>query len=341
MRLLYFYKWCTLGGVERILINRAFAFKQHNIDVKMDIFFFYGGKIDYFKRFIREFSLQDHLSVVGEYDVNDYDHIFSIDSEEVFEIDGVDKVILEYHTAYENHGKYIYKAPRDKIHYVLVPSEYFKEVLQQKRQDLKDSIFVVRNFVKDIEDKNDYYLPRWKLKPILSIGRIDELKDPYFLVEAVKTYNERMKDELFLCLVGSSLEEERFLSFVEKKNMLSRVVWYPGLGFDRVISFLKLMKERGAIFASTSKGESFGMSAAEAIYNGMPALLSNIKAHSDLVEGDEKFLYKTGSINDFMEKLEFIIKNYSGCSKAIEHYKPKLSEQVFLEDWRNFSKILE
>ena len=44
MRLLYFYKWCTLGGVERILINRAMVFKDRNIDVKMDIYFFMGER---------------------------------------------------------------------------------------------------------------------------------------------------------------------------------------------------------------------------------------------------------------------------------------------------------
>lgn len=342
MRLLYFYKWCTLGGVERILINRAMVFKDRNIDVKMDIYFFYGGEVNYFKGFIKKLSLENYLNVIDSYNVNDYDYIFSIDSEEVFEIKEIDKIVLEFHTAYEDHGKYIYKAPKNKIMSIIVPSEYFKNVLEEKRPDFKGSIFMLRNFVKDVKqnDNNDYYLPHWGLKPILWVGRIDKLKNPYFIVDGIKKYNERFGDDLFFFIVGSSLEEKKFLDYVKRKNMFSRTVWYPGLGFDKVMLLLKHMKDRKAVFVSASKAESFGMSVAEAISKGVPVLISNIKSHANLVNDDERFLFNSNSTDEFAIKLKYIIDNYDKCSATISNYKSKLSEDVFIEDWMFFCNTL-
>ena len=66
MRLLYLYKWCTIGGVERVLINRAFVFKKYGIPIKMDIYFYYKGVINDFKKYIEKYDLNEYIDIVED-----------------------------------------------------------------------------------------------------------------------------------------------------------------------------------------------------------------------------------------------------------------------------------
>ncbi len=340
MRILYFYKWCTFGGVERVLINRAMAFKKHNINVKMDIYFFYPGVINAFKEFLRELELEDYLSVVDKFRISDYDLFISIDTEEAFEVKGIKNFILEYHTCYENHGKYIYKVSAEKVRHIIVPSQYSKELLEKKRPDFKGKIFILRNFVIDYEIKGENFgFPDWKLRPVIWIGRIDELKNPYFLVEGVKLYLEQYGDKAFFCAVGNALDEENFIHFIKQAKMTSRTVWYPSLRFDKLLLFLKLIKKRGAIFVSASSAESFGMSVAEAISYGLPVLISDIPSHRKLVNNKEEFLFSAGNKMEFTKKLNNIINNYEIYSGEIALMGKNFSYEQFLDDWERFVKI--
>ena len=56
-KVLYVYKWATMGGVERVLLNRALAFKASNFDIAQDVFFLHdsGGK-KLLNRYIEEKS---------------------------------------------------------------------------------------------------------------------------------------------------------------------------------------------------------------------------------------------------------------------------------------------
>lgn len=339
LRLLYLYKWCTFGGVERVLINRALAFKKFKINVKMDVFFYYGGVINEFKAFIKKSELSDYLNVVSEIKPEKYDRVVSIDTEEAFENLKIDRLILEYHTQYEDHGRYIYKVPEKRIEAVIVPSEYFRESLIKKREDLSEKIYILRNFVIDNSfEEREFRMPDWNLFPVVWIGRTDNLKNPHFLVKALKKFRIRYGDRVFLCVVGSSNQEKGFLNTISDEEMSDRVIYYPNIRFERIKAFLKGMLNRKAIFASASKGESFGMAVAEAIYFGLPVLVSHIKPHAELVEGNEKFLFKLDDKDEFAEKLNYLIENYDLVKKEIDALKIKLEPDSFIKDWQALTR---
>lgn len=39
-RVLSVYKWATMGGVERVLLNRAHAIQEADLNIQYDVFFF-------------------------------------------------------------------------------------------------------------------------------------------------------------------------------------------------------------------------------------------------------------------------------------------------------------
>jgi glycosyltransferase involved in cell wall biosynthesis len=341
MRILYLYKWCTFGGVERVLLNRAFAFKKYNTPVKIGVYFYYGGVIKELKENISRFELNDFIKVEDNLNFKSYDYVVSIDTPEVFEEKNLDKVILEYHTPYEDHGSYLGSVPQEQIRLVLVPSAYFLERLRKRRPDLADKTLILRNFViEEAFDHSNYHLPEWSLKPIVWVGRTDQLKNPHFIVKALRKYRDVYGDKIFFCVVGSSVDEEVFIKCIKKENQIDRIVFYPNITFEKIGSFLRQMRERKAVFVSASKGESFGMAVAEAIYFGLPVLISDIPAHRDLVQNNEKFLFKSEDVEDFINKLSNILENYDEFANEILSLKANLSPERFLQDWENFVKAL-
>ena len=341
MKILYLYKWCTFGGVERVLLNRALAFKKYGIPVKIDVYFYYGGVINDFRKVIKKYNL-DNIDVTEKLDFKEYNLVISIDTPEAFNEKGVKSLILEYHTSYEDHGSYLKKVPQEKVKLVLVPSAYFKEVLKNKRPDLGDKTLILRNFViKEAFDFSNYHLPEWSLKPIFWIGRTDQLKNPHFIVKALKKFRNVYGDKIFFCVVGFSIDEEDFIKCIKRENQVDRVVFYPNISFEKIGAFFKQMKQKEAVFVSASKGESFGLSVAEAIYFGLPVLITDIPPHRDLVQNNEAFLYKLGDINDFIDKLNNIIQNYKEYEKKILSLKENLTSIKFIQDWENFQKIFK
>jgi len=342
MRLLYLYKWCTFGGVERVLVNRAFAFKKYGIPIKMGVYFYYGGVINDFKKYIEKFNLQEYIDLDEKLNFKKYDYIVSIDTPEAFKEDGLKKLILEYHTPYEDHGSYLREVPREKVRLVLVPSAHFKENLKKRRPDLADKTLILKNFIiEEAFDNSNYHLPEWSLKPIIWIGRTDKMKNPHFIVRALKKFRNIYGDKIFFCVVGSSVDEEDFIKFIKKENQIDRVIFYPNITFERIGAFLKQMRQKEAIFVSASKGESFGMAVAEAIYFGLPVLITDIPPHRDLIKNDETFLFKVDDVDDFVSKLYNIIQNYDECAYKILSLKEYLMPEKFLQDWENFIKVLK
>jgi len=341
MKILYLYKWCTFGGVERVLLNRAFAFKKYNIPVRIGIYFYYEGVIKELKEYISKFDLHEFIQIENSPNFKSYDYIVSIDTPETFDEKSLDKIILEYHTPYDDHGKYLDLVSQEKIKLVLVPSAYFLEVIKKRRPDLADKTLVVRNFI--IEEafaSSNYQLPEWCLRPIIWIGRTDKIKNPHFIVKSLKKFRKVYGDKVFFCVVGSSIDEEDFVKFIEKEKQVDRVVFYPNIKFEKIGPFLRQMREKNAVFVSASKGESFGMAVAEAIYFGLPVLISDIPAHRDLVQNNEKFLYNSGDVDDFVNKLSKIVENYDEYAKDVLSLKANLSPEGFLQDWENFVKAL-
>jgi glycosyltransferase involved in cell wall biosynthesis len=341
IRLLYLYKWCTFGGVERVLLNRAFAFKKYGIPVKMDVYFYYRGVISYFKKYIEKYNLSEYIDIIEILNFKKYDYIVSIDTEEAFIDDGPKNIILEYHTPYKDHGSYLTKVPLDKVMLVVVPSAYFKDVLKKRRADLAEKAVVLRNFViEEAFDTSYYYLPDWSLRPIIWIGRTDRLKNPHFINKALRKFRDNYGDKILFCVVGSSIDEENFIKCIKEKKQIDRVVFYPNINYERVGAFLRQMRQKGAIFVSASMGESFGMAVAEAIYFELPVLVTDIPPHRDLVQNNKLFLYKIDNINEFISKLNSIIQNYSECQNKIISLKENLTPENFIKDWENFYKLV-
>lgn len=334
MRVLYIYKWCTFGGVERVLLNRAFAFRRFGMDVKSDLFFVYPGVQAKLQEYILKHNLQNYISVVSRVDPANYDIVISIDTEEAFDIVNDRKITLEVHTTYKDHIKYIESIDFNRLEKIIVPSDYIiPENIYIKNIDVP--VYSLPNFVIDegFEDEEKFLFPSWNLTPVCYLGRIDNHKNPHFILEAFYRYKDHLYDRILFCNIGYVLDHE-YINLIEKFGLKARVLLFPNITFDKVKALINFLKKKNGLFVSASIAESFGMSVAESIYFGLPVLISDIPSHRKLVDEDERFLFSLKDHEGFVRKLDYILDNYTQLSSSMQKFARKLEPENFIAAWK-------
>ncbi len=342
IKLLYIYKYASVGGVEKVILSRAFAFKNNNMNVITYIYMFYDlGGLEYFKVIINKYNLGDYLIILNKLPLtfNDFDFIFINDTPEVIErVKKANKVIIECHTHYPENREYLKHLP-SWIRSITVPSKTFCDVIKNEVPEmLVDSIYVLRNYVKLFGNNNiDCNYAFLNKIPLLYLGRIDHFKNILETIDIFIKAQETFRDNFILVLVGGYFKGSfDLLEIIKNKGIMNRVIYLPPINYDKVPMLLSLVKRHKGIFISSSKGESFGLSVGESILMNLPVLLSDIPAHRYMVDSDSSFTYKLGNIDDAVNKLEYIISNYDTLSERLNSFKIKLLEEAFLEDWGNF-----
>ena len=91
---------------------------------------------------------------------------------------------------------------------------------------------------------------------------------------------------------------------------------------------------------SPSRGESFGLAAAEAIAAGVPALLSAIPEHFELVDGDASHLYDPDNPVAGADRIEEMFMRYDDATARMEQLALKFDDQAFVSDWKALIKDL-
>lgn len=332
-KILGVYKWATMGGVERVLLNRAHAISAQHMEFEYDVFYFHdsGGRKQ-FDDYLIENKLDSVMKTVDEIDSTKYDYVLSIDTPEILDYIEPDKLFMECHTSYKKNRMYLESLPTN-IKGVLVPSQQFKKELEAELgEQLRDKLRVLPNNVHINTDIDNKINAIYSKTPILYIGRLDILKNIEELIKIVSLYNSK-KDDLFLVLAGPIIDHEiNLIQLLEKYNMVNRTIYLPPVRFDTVWSLLKFVKTNRGIFMSASLNESFGLSVAEAMQFGIPVLALNNSAHNNLLHGDSDFLFETNQLHQTVEKLKNILSNYDASATLVKEYVDHL-EKNFLEEW--------
>ncbi len=334
-KILYVYKWATMGGVERVLLNRALAFKASNFDIAQDVFFLHdsGGK-KLLKRYIEQNVLGQYLQIVDDFSPQNYDAIHSIDTPEIFKMmKNYEKIFFECHTAYKENRQHLAKLPFT-IKGIGVPSEKFKQdILHELPIELQEKVYIFRNFVPEsmFEDYQSQQKSINKI-PITYIGRVDKLKNVEEVIEIFNLLQKTLGDQFILIIAGPLTPEVNLFSLIERKEIVNRFVYLPPISFSKIPKLLKFIKLNNGIVVSSSTGESFGLSVAEAIVYGIPVVASHI--HSHLVNNNQMFLYKLNDIEEAERKIEYILQNKEESERELSSLKQDLTDDVFLKDWR-------
>jgi len=350
LRILYVYKWATMGGCERVFLNRAMAFKQQDFNIGQDVYFFHNsGGLKNFLQYIEHFGLGEYLRVVPQIDENAYDLIFTFDTQEIFDIvSDTSKIIVECHTPYKQMRGYLKSLPKN-IAGIASPSQAFMEsvLLKEVPEQFHDRLFVLPNFSVKNPDENQEkqqndQQPKWDEIPICYVGRMDSLKNTKELFKIFAKLNQESDGKYILVLAGNVVAEYMDLEETAKEfGIESQIHYLNSVPFEKVDELLKLIKQHRGTFVSTSLGESFGLSALEAMENEIPVLLTDIPCHKALVEGDNDFLYEAGNIEEAVLKIVSLFDNYEELGQKVNKYSQNFNSSTFVEKWEKMLENIE
>jgi glycosyltransferase involved in cell wall biosynthesis len=341
MDVLMVYQFCTFGGVERAILNRVQKFRQHGLDIKVSVGYLQEDEaLGSFKDYIRAHGLDDNLTAFilpqgAVFDWDGYDLVNIIDTPQVFDrIAGAKNVFIECHTAYIQNRQYLKNLPAN-IRGILVPSDPFRTQLMKEFPGLPP-IYVIPNPVSDefYADTPEEDLHVFTRHPLAYFARLDDLKN---FAEAVAIFESLVTEEdVMYFIVGYGSDDRSLVNSLLEKKLLDRSVLRGRIRFNEAPYLTRLVKGHRGIFLSPSRGESFGLSAAEFISAGVPVLLSNIPAHRELVEGDDRFLYELGDITTAREKLLAIWMDWDALSKVVASFGAKFRGDSFYKAWMSF-----
>jgi len=344
LKILNVYKWATVGGVEKVILNRACAFKKHNADIKQAVLFFHdSGGLNNFKKFIDISRLRQYIEVVTELNERAYDYIITFDTPEVFNmVKKHSKIIVECHSPYRESRSYLKSLPHE-IACLLSPSEAFiKTITKEIPNGFEKKLHILPNFHifdKDLHKNENTQNKIWSKRPICYIGRMDATKNTKELLEIFLKLRKEVSDEFFLLLVGDV--REHYMDLPEtliKTRLEDRTAYFRPIPYENVDVLLGKIREHKGIFVSPSKGESFGLSALEAMMSGLPVLLSDIDCHRQLVDGENAFLYEPGNIAQAVDKLSDITNNYDYLASKASSLSAGHSSESFFMAWERLMK---
>ncbi len=341
MDILIIYQFCSFGGVERVVLNRARAFEKYAQDVRISVGYLQDlGALKSFQAYIQANKLDDRLSAflvdpASLPDLSRYDFVLNIDTPQIFDAaHHTANMVMECHTPYIENRQYLKNLPQN-IHNIIVPSEAFKSLIVSEFPQLPP-VFVLPNPV----SQEFFNLPLaegdriFNKRPLAYLARLDKLKN---FTEAARIFELFAENEdVMFAVAGSGAEDPNLIGEYEAKKLLGKTFLRDRIDFDSVPAYVRMIKNHRGVFISPSSGESFGLSAAEFISAGVPVLLSDIPPHRELVNDDERFVYPLGNIASARDKIIRILDHWEDDSADIEAYGRKFDGTSFIRAWRDF-----
>ncbi|WP_121628879.1 glycosyltransferase family 4 protein [Poseidonibacter antarcticus] len=186
---------------------------------------------------------------------------------------------------------------------IVVPSDYFKDVVSDKFQIKKENIFVSPSGGIDTK----LFQPQEIKKEIFTIGyvsRIDKAKGWDTLLDAVSLLNTKGFTFKVLML-GGGAEEKLLLKKIEDLKLKNIVKFLGPKSHNELVRYFNQM----SIFAFTTRlAESLGLVGLEAMACGVPVVGSNIGGlPSYIIDGVNGKLFEAGNAEELVESLEYFM----------------------------------
>lgn len=311
MKVLFVYKYLTLGGVEAVLRARLDGLEREGIEAHAWFFHDYGGRSIFRGREerVRVGPVADCLRRARE---EGFDLLGSIDSEEVLPgfagpgAPGSPRLVMECHSAYLANVEYLRGLAACRPAAVFVPSEAQRRLVLE-RVGKGVEVRVVPNPLRQEFVAEPAPFPAPPPRPAVAwIGRLDEHKNWRDFVRIAGLLGRRgMDSEAWI--LGKPIEADgpaRLLEHARAEGALGRLRWFGTLPHGRIPVFLDAVRDSGGVVVSTSRGESFGLTVAEAMARRCAVAAPHQGPFTEFVEdGVTGSLFTPGAVESAADRI--------------------------------------
>lgn len=159
-------------------------------------------------------------------------------------------------------------------------------------------------------------------KIILYIGKIEKRRNPDFILELAKAY-ENNENIIFVCVGNGELEEE----FVAEKG--KNVLHFNKIKQNQ----LQFLYDKASLFLMPTNYEIFGMVYLECMHFGVPVITTLNAGSMDLFENNyDSFIVDSLNLKEWTEKIDNLINSNMGAN-----FSQRLKEKSSKYDWSTIS----
>lgn len=294
MRVLFAYKYLSVGGVETVLRARLDALPAHGIDAQAWFLYDIGGRAVF-----RGCGSRIQLGSVDELGrrLSDggFDLLATIDTPEVLAFGGSARrlpVVVECHSPYLENLEYLHDLGRAQVAEIWVPSEHQRRVVGTRCQT-GIPVEVVPNPLREIFLAPLAPFADVPPRPVVAwIGRMDDLKNWRGFVSLAAEIT-RLGHPCEFWLAGKPVEAgiaAELRSLLRQQGLLGSLRWFREYPHQRLPVWLDAVRDSGGVVVSTSRGESLGMTIAEAMARACPVVAPRSGPFTEFVREEESGL---------------------------------------------------
>ena len=231
--------------------------------------------------------------------------------------------------------KFMVKPLIQKSHIIVVPSEYFKQVIAKEFKINLTRIFVSPSGGIDTNIFKKNNLQKSNNQFVLGyVGRIDEGKGWDVFLKAIAHVKYQIPN--LKCLIaGNGAQLAKFKELISTLQISEIVIFEGTIPHMKLVEFYNKLDV--FIFPTKRLAESLGLVGIEALSCGVPILGSKIGGLQDyIIEGENGLFFEPGNHQDLASK---IIDLYTH-KKKLEKLKKQATESILKYDKQNVRKKL-
>ena len=315
MKVLFVYKYLTVGGVETVLRSRLDGLEAWGIEAHA-WFLADGPGRSLFH------GVEDRIRVGEVADFERYieswipDIITIIDTEEVFPaIAGLSTdlpIVVEIHSPYRENRIYLHWLGKLPIRAFFVPSDYQASVIRKRVAKIAEVRLVPNPLRENFVAEPTEFSPAPPRPVVAWIGRLDALKNWSEFINIAGVLCKR-NDIAEFWIVGHGQgtgADARLYRKAKRSGILGHLRWFKSFPHEHIPVLLDAVRESGGIVISTSRAESFGMTIAEAMSRGCAVVVPAHGPFKEFVTHDRHgHHYKPGSAKDAANQVEMLLSD--------------------------------
>jgi len=343
MKVLFVYKYLTLGGVETVLRARLDAFDGNMQPLVWFLQDGPGREIFRGKEHnLRVGSLRELAAFLQR---ETFDLHVTIDTPEVFQLrhsrNRPLRWLVEFHTPYTEAQHYLRRLTAENTIMLLTPSLFQARLARRLLvEDLP--VRVCPNPLRDVFLAPPEAAPAGGKAIVGWLGRMDNLKNWQGFLQLAALLNRHSPD-LQYWLIGDSPQRqpERDLENLARRfGVYRNLRWYRGVDHRHVPRFLDMVRASGGVLLSTSFGESFGMTIAEGMARCCPVVVPDRSPFCEFVqEGESGFFYQVEHLESALGPIQRLLGDRTlraavgrSARQAVVHdYRPDRVMSVLLQ----------
>jgi glycosyltransferase involved in cell wall biosynthesis len=300
------YDYCNLGGVTSVFKHRISVLRQRGFDGRFHFIFRQdlggrAGLVAFDGVEVEICDVSDFHSRAAAIINASPDPVILVDQPEILRrVDTTGRrVLYEVHTSLEQTFRRMRPVDFSGVERIVCVSQWLKRKLHEVLPAVpRDRISVVNNFVDPMAFRRTAAPAgrRFTAPPILWVGKISADKNWEDGLDVLRLLRGRAEFAPVM-VTGGAAEPAATMAFLHRVatlGLLERLLWIHNLPHADVAGLFNAVAAAGGVMLSTSKFESFGLAALEAMSCGVPVVAAGVGGLSEIFEGVEDCLFELG-----------------------------------------------